>query len=135
MVSAPHKKSRQRRFASVGGHLAPGLGHVVDPVDNVAAGDDFEPVAVDCDPALVDINHAHLRVFSSRSAKKTSMSAPNGRGCLGGLLFCGLGFLVSGDVFAYTGARFHGLGVTHFRKVPLRTAPRVCRRGWPWMNI
>jgi hypothetical protein len=36
------------------------------------------------------------------------------------LLFCGLGFLVSDDVFAYTGARFHGLGkVTHFRKVTL----------------
>jgi hypothetical protein len=36
------------------------------------------------------------------------------------LLFCGLGFLVSDDVFAYTGARFHGLGkVTRFRKVTL----------------
>jgi hypothetical protein len=98
----------------------------------VAASDDFEPVAVDCDPALVDINHAHLRVFSSRSAKKMShrrSRLPRRLALLRPWLSC------LDDVFAYTGARFHGLGkVTHFRKVTLAYAPRVCRRGWPWME-
>jgi hypothetical protein len=54
------------------------------------------------------------------------------RGCLGGLLLCGPGFLLANDILALTGTRFHVLGmVAHLLRLPLRTAPKVSRRGLP----